>query len=144
MKKRTVAIVFLGVCTIFASVYGDIVITQPTTTSTTTTTKVTTAADGTTTEETTTTTTTTEEDYTYLEYDGVVPYYRGYYYINGVWVWRGRGKAPFPPPKRRPLLTARSLKPAVKHAPAKRTTPVRAASHHRGGGRTAAPKGPRR
>ncbi len=90
-----------------------------------------------------------DEDYTYVEYDGdIVPYYRGYYYIGGVWVWRGRGKPPFPPPKFRPgnpgarvaapRPAARTAAP-VKSAPVKRT-PVKAPkSTHRPG---RAPRGP--
>lgn len=69
------------------------------------------------------TTTDDDETYTYKYYDGEwVPYYRGYYYIGGVWVWRKRGRAHFPPPRIRPAL--HSIKSpaktaAVKTAPAK-------------------------
>lgn len=68
---------------------------------------------------------TDDENYTYKYYDGeYIPYYRGYYYIGGVWVWRKHGRAPFPPPRVRPTL--RSIKSpveaaAVKSAPAKQT-----------------------
>jgi len=42
-------------------------------------------------------------DYTYVDYEGeIVPYYSGYYYIGGVWVWRRPGRPPFPPPNFRP------------------------------------------
>ena len=54
-------------------------------------------------------------NYTYVEYEGEsVPYYRGYYYISGVWVWHGRGTAPFPPPNFRPVV--RSPQPAAANA----------------------------
>lgn len=35
-----------------------------------------------------------EGNYIYVKYNGVVvPYYRGYYWIDGTWVWHGRGCA---------------------------------------------------
>ena len=65
-------------------------------------------------------------DYTYVEYEGVlVPCYkRHFYYIDGVWVWRGPGKPPFPPPKFRPVLPPRP----PKAAPAKPVPPKKAVS----------------
>lgn len=141
-----------------------------TTTTTTTTTVTTTTADGTTTKKETTVTTTSDEintpapapaaadaetetvvevspeagGYTYVEYDGVwVPYYKGYYFINGVWVWRGSGKPPFPPPRFRPRLRAKPpvpVKPVTK-APVKKAAPVKRAPAK--ASRRSAPKPPR-
>ena len=55
-------------------------------------------------------------DYTYEYYEGEsVPYYLGYYYVGGVWVWHGHGRPPFPPPHFRPVPKPHS----AKHAPAK-------------------------
>ena len=63
------------------------------------------------------------DNYTYEYYDGVyVPYYRGYYYIGGAWVWHGHGKAPFPPPRVRPILRTAPVpvkSPTAKAVPAK-------------------------
>ena len=81
-----------------------------------------------------------EGDYTYVEYDGeIVPYYRGYYYIGGVWVWRGPGRPPFPPPKFRPVL--RKPVPAKNPAAGKRV-PARSVKSSARHGRAAAPKAP--
>ena len=73
--------------------------------------------------------TTTDDDddgeYTYEYYDGAyVPYYRGYYYIGGAWVWRKHGRPPFPPPRFRPAL--RSIKSPARHT-ATKTAPAKAA-----------------
>ena len=111
-----------------------------------------------------------EGNYTYEEYDGVVvPYYRGYYYISGAWVWHGHGPAPFPPPHFRPRLRRPHHGPApakaapaknapAKNAPAKaapgKTAPTKAAPVKRTqhvkstpvkhGGHAPAPRAPRR
>ena len=66
-----------------------------------------------------------DEEETYVYYESV-PYYRGYYYIDGAWVWRGRGKAPFPPPRIRPKTwkssaSARAAKSKKSSALAKTT-----------------------
>jgi len=102
-----------------------------------------------------------EGDYTYEYYEGdSVPYYRGYYYRGGSWVWGGSGVATFPPPQFRPVLRSGTAKPkAVRGS----STPVKAVSskpvaskpvrvkrtpaksvRHGGGGKASAPKGPRR
>ena len=113
--------------------------------STTTTTTVTTTSGENNTKETTTTVTTTTTEskevspedggYTYVEYEGTwVPYYKGYYYINGVWLWRRPGKPPFPPPHFRPVPRHKPLpkpapKPASKPVPAK-AAPVKKSAPH--------------
>ena len=100
-----------------------------------------------------------EGDYTYVEYDDdYVPYYRGYYYIDGVWVWRGSGRPPIPPPKFRPVPRPRPAGKTASPRPAsaaalQEPVPVKPVAHktvkvkrqrvkkpHRG--RAAAPRGP--
>ena len=107
--------------------------------------------------------------YTYIYYNGAcVPYYRGYYYIDGAWVWRRHGRAPYPPPKFRPALAtsakavqsrpgpvakkvsshkAKSASGKAKSASVKaskvKRTPAKSTPHHHGGGRSSAPR-PRR
>lgn len=91
----------------------------------------------------------TDEEYTYVEYEGdTVAYYKGYYYIDGAWVWRGPGRPPFPPPKFRPEPP---VKPAVGSVPAKaapaktKTKPAKASRVKSAPRRSApAPKPPRR
>ena len=166
MTAKNIAIVSLTAFAFFAA-HGGPVINPYGTTSTTTTTTVTTSADGTTTRETRTTTVTNNADYdivpdegvyVYVDYNGErVPYYRGYYYSDGVWVWRGSGRTIYPPPRFRPALPAR-LPRAAKPAPvrsryAAAKTPLErshAAKHstpktapRRSGGRAPAPKGHR-
>ena len=166
MKAKTIAIVTLCACTVFAVAqdgnYGSAGATMHTNmlvaaaAVTTTTTETTTTTDGNTTKVTRTTTSVTRDtpplpaeaitpengNYTYAVYDGVLlPYYKGYYFIDGVWVWRGPGKPPIPPPRFRPILPARNPKAApVKPAPVKRA-PVKSAP--RRGGRAAGPRPPR-
>ena len=87
--------------------------------------------------------------YRYVKYGKVkVPYWKGYYYINRVWVWRGPGRPPFPPPKFRPEPP---VKPAVESVPAKaapaktKTKPAKASRVKSAPRRSApAPKPPRR
>ena len=149
MKTRTLAIAFLCACSLIAAAQAGK--TMPVslfaagaTTTTTTTTVTTTNADGTTTKKETTVTTTSDENnaaaaadaevspedggYTYVDYEGVtVPYYKGYFFINGVWVWRRPGKPPFPPPRFRPRLLTKPpvpVKPAPK-PPVKKPAPVK-------------------
>ena len=103
-----------------------------------------------------------EGNYTYVEYDNdYVPYYRGYYYIDGVWVWRGSGRPPIPPippPKFRPVPRPRPAGKTASPRPAsaaalQKPVPVKPVAHktvkvkrqrvktpHRG--RAAAPRGP--
>ena len=100
--------------------------------------------------------------YTYVYYNGAcVPYYRGYYYIDGAWVWSRHGRAPYPPPKFRPALATsakavqsrpgpvakkvsshKAKSASVKASKVKRT-PAKSTPHHHGGGRSSAPR-PRR
>ena len=100
--------------------------------------------------------------YTYIYYNGAcVPYYRGYYYIDGAWVWRRHGRAPYPPPKFRPALATsakavqsrpgpvakkvsshKAKSASVKASKVKRM-PAKSTPHHHGGGRSSAPR-PRR
>ncbi len=105
MKAQIITLVTAEACMFFAPAqaaagtamhnFGLFITTAATTTTTTTT--VTTTTDGNTVRETRTTTRETVASneavspeiggYTYVEYNGVkVPYYKGYYYIGGVWV----------------------------------------------------------
>lgn len=106
-------------------------------------------------------------DYTYVEYeDAYVPYYKGYCYISGAWIWRGHGMATFPPPKFRPRphqphhhsaapakkapvkqphtkpAAKTTVKPAVKPAAKTTVKPAAKPASPRGGGRAPA-GGPR-
>jgi len=91
-------------------------------------------------------------EFSYADYNGTqVPYYKGYYYVDGNWMWRGAGKPGFPPPQTRPGMQPRpgtqpnpaSVKSApVKSAPKPASVKRAPAKAPRGGGR--APKGPRR
>ena len=173
MKAKKIAIVSLSAFTIFAIAQTSTVVNLPGTTTTTTT--VTTTPDGYTTRETKTTTVTSnaadyydiindDTSYIYVEYDGVrVPYCRGYYYIDGVWVWRGPGRATRPAPRFRPVQThrlpqtaqaaARSRYYASNRSSAARASHARTSSSlkrtrtksavRHSGGRAAAPRGPR-
>lgn len=131
MKLRLIAIIAAGAVCAGAQ---TVVLRGPGTpvVSTTKTTTVTTTSTDDNTKETTTTVTTTTvkeiapEDggYTYVEYEGAwVPYYRGYYYINGVWLWRHHGKPPFPPPHFRPVPHHKHLPKPVPPKPAPRPAP---------------------
>ena len=119
MKNQAIAIAALGACALFASAQGseitvNCIFTLPIAelTATITTTVITTVTDenGNIVKESKVTTKKDVDtispdygDYTYEEYGGVLlPYYKGYYYIDGAWVWRGSGVAPIPPPKFRP------------------------------------------
>lgn len=132
MKKQAIAIAALGACAFFASAQAgegtvNCIFTLPIAELTVTTTTITTVTDenGNIIKENKATTRKVVDaispdlgDYTYEEYGGVLlPYYRGYYYIDGVWVWRGHGKAPIPPPRFRP-------RPAPKPGAGKPTVPA--------------------
>ena len=58
-------------------------------------------------------------NYIYVKYNGVIVlYYRGCYWIDGAWVWHGRGVAVFPPPRFRPVVRPHHPQPAPpKHGP---------------------------
>jgi cytoskeletal protein RodZ len=100
-------------------------------------TKDTTDADGATTPE--------DGDYTYADYNGdTVPYYKGYYYIDGAWIWPGRGPATVPPPKFRPAVRSRNANPAVNttahpKSAAVNSAPATTAAPRSGAGQPTAP-----
>ena len=173
MKKQSIAIAALGACALFASAQAgegtvNSIVTLPIAELTVTTTTITTVTDenGNIIKENKATTRKVVDaispdlgDYSYEEYDGVLlPYYRGYYYIDGVWVWRGSGRPPIPPPKFRPVLRPRPAGKTASPRPAsaaalQKPVPVKPVAHktvkvkrqrvktpHRG--RAAAPRGP--
>lgn len=140
MKNQAIAIAALGSWLLFASAQAgegtvNCIFTLPIADFTVTTTTITTVTDenGNIIKENKATTSRVVDtlnpdlgDYSYEEYSGVLlPYYRGYYYIDGVWVWRGHGKAPIPPPKFRPRPAP---KPGAGKAPAPAAKPVSAKS----------------
>ena len=140
MKKQAIAIAVLGAGALFASAQAgegtvNCIVTLPIAELTVTTTTITTVTDemGNVIKERKSTSRKVVDaispdlgDYTYEEYDGVLlPYYRGYYYIDGEWVWRGSGAAPIPPPKFRPRPAP---KPGAAKAAASAARPVSSSS----------------